>query len=229
MTQISLDPLDLAALLASRVCHDVISPVGAIVNGLEILEDEKDAEMRAEALNLIRASAQNASARLQFCRLAFGAVGSAGASIDTGDAEKVARGLFSDPKIRLDWRAARVLMPKNKVKLILNLCLIGAASIPRGGEVVVETFERRADGAEATTPALELHVRASGPNAKLPARTLAILAGHEGEPIDAHAIQPYYALLVARVAGMALRIDADAKTVAIVAVPSDVEEARSAA
>ena len=96
MKSFVLDPLDLAALLCSRVCHDVISPVGAIVNGLEVLEDEKDADMRQMSLDLIRKSAYTASARLQFCRLAFGAAGSAGASIDTGDAEKVTRGLIGE-------------------------------------------------------------------------------------------------------------------------------------
>ena len=85
MSVFALDALDLAALLCSRVCHDVISPVGAIVNGLEVLEDEKDADMRAFATELIKKSAKTASARLQFCRLAFGAAGSAGASIDTGE------------------------------------------------------------------------------------------------------------------------------------------------
>src|SRR5208283_1084413 len=87
MPKFSLDALDLAALLSSRVCHDVISPVGAIINGLEVLEDEKDAEMRGHALDLIKSSASEASSRLQFCRLAFGAAGSKGAAIDTGDAE----------------------------------------------------------------------------------------------------------------------------------------------
>ena len=87
MTDVSLSALDLAALLCSRVCHDVISPVGAIVNGLEVLEEEKDEGMRSFAEDLIRKSARQASARLQFARLAFGAAGSAGAAIDLGDAE----------------------------------------------------------------------------------------------------------------------------------------------
>ena len=116
MSVFALDALDLAALLCSRVCHDVISPVGAIVNGLEVLEDEKDAEMRAFATELIKKSAKTASARLQFCRLAFGAAGSAGASIDTGDAEQVARNLIADDRTVVEWNVPRVLMPKNKVK-----------------------------------------------------------------------------------------------------------------
>ena len=117
MATISLDSLDLAALLCSRVCHDVISPVGAIVNGLEVLEDDSDASMRDFALDLIQKSARQASARLQFARLAFGAAGSAGASIDLGDAEQVARGLFLDDKISFSWSSPRLLFPKNRVKL----------------------------------------------------------------------------------------------------------------
>ena len=133
MTEFALGPLDLAALMCSRVCHDVISPVGAIVNGLEMLDEEKDPEMRGFALDLVKKSAHTASARLQFCRLAFGAAGSAGAAIDTGDAEKVTRGLLEDDRTKLTWNVPRILMAKDKVKLILNLCLIAAAAIQRGG------------------------------------------------------------------------------------------------
>ena len=132
MTAITLDALDLSALLCSRVCHDVISPVGAIVNGLEVLEDESDASMREFALDLIRKSARQASARLQFARIAFGAAGSAGASIDLADAEKVSRGMFGDEKTQLTWSAPQALYPKNKVKLLLNLVMIATGAIPRG-------------------------------------------------------------------------------------------------
>ena len=105
-----------------------------------MLEEDKDESMREFALDLIRKSAHTASARLQFCRLAFGAAGSAGAAIDTGDAEKVARGLIADDRTKLIWEAPRAYMPKNKVKLALNLCLIAAACIPRGGvmHVIIE-------------------------------------------------------------------------------------------
>src|ERR1700743_1471075 len=90
----TMGALDLAALLCSRVCHDLISPVGAIVNGLEVLEENKDEETKTFALDLIKKSAGQASAKLQFCRLAFGAAGSAGAQIELGDAEKAARGMI---------------------------------------------------------------------------------------------------------------------------------------
>src|SRR4051812_34353083 len=103
------DALELAALLCSRVCHDLISPVGAIVNGLEVLDDNPKAEDRDFALDLIRKSAKTASARLQFCRLAFGAAGSAGAQIDLGDAQNMAKGHIEDGKIAMSWNLPRVL------------------------------------------------------------------------------------------------------------------------
>src|ERR1700739_4565515 len=112
---ITLDALDLAALLCSRVCHDLISPAGAICNGLELLEESDDEETRTFALELIKKSARTASARLQFCRIAFGAAGSAGAQIDLGDAEKVARGFIEDEKTKLAWNLPRVLLAKNRV------------------------------------------------------------------------------------------------------------------
>src|ERR1041385_1126727 len=129
---------DLAALLCSRVCHDVISPVGAINNGLELL-DEGAAD--SDALDLIRTSALNASVRLKFARLAFGASGSVGASIDTGAAEKAAKDFAgADKKVEVTWTGPRAIIPKNRVKLLLNLFMVAYSSIPRGGslEVILE-------------------------------------------------------------------------------------------
>lgn len=208
-TPISLESLDLAALLCSRVCHDVISPVGAIVNGLEVLEDDSDASMREFALDLINKSARQASARLQFARLAFGAAGSAGASIDLGDAEQVARGLFLDDKIAFTWSSPRLLFPKNRVKLLLNLILIATTAIPRGGAIAV-TVSGDAEACAFT-------IKAKGLNARIPAHAETLLAGRsETGTVDAHGIQIYYAGMVARASGMtiAFGIEGDEVTIA---------------
>jgi histidine phosphotransferase ChpT len=126
---------DLAALLCSRVCHDVISPVGAINNGLELL-DEGGAD--ADAMDLIRTSALNASVRLKFARLAFGAAGSVGASIDTGEAERAAKDFAAaEKKTEVTWNGPRAIIAKNRVKLLLNLFLVAYSSIPRGGTIEV--------------------------------------------------------------------------------------------
>ena len=135
---VTLEGLDLAALLCSRVCHDLISPVGAVINGIEVIEDDADEQTRTFALELIKKSATTASARLQFCRIAFGAAGSAGASIDTGDAENVARGMMEDDKTKIAWNLPRVLLAKNRVKLLLNMLLLAGGTIPRGGTITVE-------------------------------------------------------------------------------------------
>lgn len=213
---LSLDALDLAALLCSKVCHDVISPVGAIVNGLEMLEEEKDAEMRAFAQDLVKRSAASASARLQFCRLAYGAAGSAGAEIDTGDAEKVARGLIEDDKTKIVWTGPRILLAKNKVKLLLNLCQIAASAIPRGG--VVEATIAGA-GADVT-----LSARSSGAYFRLSANVPAMLAGRpETGTVDAHGIQSFYAGLVARQSGMDIEVIKEEGAVTLKASPKATE------
>lgn len=213
MTQFSLDALDLAALLSSRVCHDVISPVGAIVNGLEVLEEEKDAEMRGHALALIKSSANEASARLQFCRLAFGAAGSKGASIDTGDAELVTRQLLADERTQLNWSVPRVLMSKNKVKLLLNLCLLADATIPRGGVISVSS--------SGEDERVAFKIEAKGTNARVAANIPALLAGEADDgAIDARAIQPYYAGLVAKACGLDVTVKSEPELVLIEAKPA---------
>ena len=208
MAVLTLDPLDLAALLCSRVCHDVISPVGAIVNGLEVLEEDNDPSMRDFALDLIRKSANQASARLQFARLAFGAAGSAGASIDLGDAEAVSKGMFQDDKIALTWSSPRVLMPKNRVKLLLNLVTLATNAIPRGGAIHVAVE----DGEDSPV----FTISAKGPNARVPAHSEALLRGEpDSGGVDAHAIQTFYTGLVARAAEMAIVMSLEGDTVTI--------------
>lgn len=210
-TPIMLEGLDLAALVASRVCHDVISPVGAIVNGLEILEDEKDESMRGFAFDLIKKSAAQASARLQFCRIAFGAAGSAAATLDLGDAEQVARGFVEDQKTKLVWEAPRQLLEKNKVKLLLNLVLVAATTIPRGGVIAVT--------AEGQDDATAFRLVTDGPHARVPANVLQLLSGQAPENrVDAHVIQPFYAGLVARAANMTVTIEAEIEGQRIVTI-----------
>ncbi len=195
------DALELAALLCSRVCHDLISPVGAIVNGLEVLDDDPKPDDREFALDLIRKSAKIASARLQFCRLAFGAAGSAGAQIDLGDAQNMAKGHFEDGKITLAWNLPRLLLPKNRVKLLLNLLVIAQQTIPRGGVLTVDSLgEGEAMGFRIT--AVGLNARVSQPVADL-------LASGSSNAVDAHAVQPYYTRLLADACGISISLLAD--------------------
>jgi histidine phosphotransferase ChpT len=204
---LALGALDLAALLCSRVCHDLISPVGAIVNGIEVLEEDKDEETRTFALELIKKSARNASARLQFCRLAFGAAGSAGAQIETGDAETVARGILDDDKTKITWNLPRELKPKNQVKLLLNMLIIAAGTVPRGGMLTVDPVEGGAG----------FRITASGLNARVTAVVAELLGGNPTQPVDAHGIQPFYTGILARDCGWAVTAVAEGETVVVIA------------
>jgi histidine phosphotransferase ChpT len=205
-----IEALDLAALLCSRVCHDLISPVGAIVNGLEVLEEAKDEETKNFALDLIRKSANTASAKLQFCRIAFGAAGSAGAQIDLGDAQTTARGFLEDDKTKLAWNLPRELLAKNKVKLLLNMLLIAGQTIPRGGQLTVDPI--------GSGEAMGFKVSAAGTNAKfLPAVPLLLSGDNGGEAVDAHRIQPFYAALLAKACGLKASMVMDGAAVVVAA------------
>jgi histidine phosphotransferase ChpT len=205
---VSLEPLELAALLCSRVCHDLISPTGAIVNGLEVLEEDGDEETKKFALDLIKKSARTASARLQFCRIAFGAAGSAGAQVDTGDAETMARGFIEDEKTKLTWNVPRALLPKNRVKLLLNMLVIATQTIPRGGTLTVDAV-----GEGETTG---FRIVAAGLNARIPQHLAMLLEGSsESGAVDAHAIQPFYTGLLARACGVGVGLMAEADTIVV--------------
>jgi histidine phosphotransferase ChpT len=207
-----LESLDLAALLCSRVCHDLISPVGAIVNGLEVLEDDNDETTKTFALELIKKSARTASARLQFCRLAFGAAGSAGAQIDLGDAEAVARGFLEDDKTKIRWNLARILLGKNRIKLLLNLLVLAGQTIPRGGTLTVDPI---GEGDQ-----MGFRVTAAGLNSRIPQAMQGLLAGEPAEQtVDAHAIQPFYAGMLARACGLKIAIAAEGDGVLVTAGP----------
>jgi histidine phosphotransferase ChpT len=205
-----LEALDLAALLCSRVCHDLISPAGAIVNGLEVFEESKDEETKTFALSLIKRSARTATARLQFCRIAFGAAGSMTAQVDTGDAEQVARGSIEDDKYKLAWNLPRALLPKNRVKLLLNMLVVGTLAIPRGGTLTLDPV--------GSGESIGFRVTAVGLNSRVPPAIPGLLAGEAtAEPIDAHAIQPYYTGLLARACGLTATMAADGESIVVAA------------
>ncbi|WP_284775939.1 histidine phosphotransferase ChpT [Agrobacterium sp. lyk4-40-TYG-31] len=194
---LTLSGPDLAALLCSRVCHDVISPVGAINNGLELL-DEGGSD--ADALDLIRTSAVNASVRLKFARLAFGASGSAGASIDTGEAEKAAKDFAAaEKKAEVTWTGPRAIVPKNRVKLLLNLFLVAYSAIPRGGNVDITLENPETDA--------RFEIAVKGRMMRLPTKFVALAEGTEEEAVDAHSVQPYYTLLMAEESGMKIEYE----------------------
>ena len=148
--------LDLAALLCSRLCHDLLSPVGAISNGLELLASERDPEMRQKCLELLEQSAKASADKLKFFRLAFGAAGGFGDLVPSDEPRQLIEALVAaNGRLTLDWMVAEPKLPKPAVKVLLNLAALGLDSLVRGGMLVV--------GAETRGGLTEIVVRATGP------------------------------------------------------------------
>lgn len=148
--------LDLASLLCSRLCHDMLSPVGALSNGLELLADEKDPEMRQRCFELLEQSARISADKLKFFRLAFGAAGGFGELVAVNEARVLADALVANnPRITVEWAFGSDSMPKPAIKTLLNFALIGIEALPRGGVLALAAEQR--DGAS------EIVVRAEGP------------------------------------------------------------------
>jgi histidine phosphotransferase ChpT len=205
----AMNEIDFAALLVSRVCHDLVSPVGAVVNGLEVLEDERDASMRADALKLVVSSAEQAAARLQFARIAFGAAGSAGAELDLNEVGRIVGGLLLGGKVTLDWRAAHINWPKDWAKLLMNATLLAADGLPRGGQLRVET------SSDAATPSFA--IRAAGQNARVLDEVDRALRGEPVAPLDGRTIQPYLTHKLARLLNAGLTLTASEGVLELVA------------
>ncbi len=151
--------LDLAALLCSRLCHDLLSPVGAINNGLELLADERDPEMRQRCLELLEQSARASADKLKFFRLAFGAAGGFGEMVPAEEPRELIGALVAaNERLQFEWAASVQSLPKPAVKVLLNLAAIGLDSLVRGGTLAVGAEMRDGPGGKVT----EIAVRASG-------------------------------------------------------------------
>ncbi|EGD59385.1 hypothetical protein Y88_1540 [Novosphingobium nitrogenifigens DSM 19370] len=152
--------LELASLLASRLCHDMLSPVGAMSNGLELLTEEKDPEMRQRCFELLEQSAKASADKLRFFRLAFGAAGGFGDTVPLSEPRAVVDALVGgNGRISLNWSLSGDAMPKSAVKVLLNLALIGIEALVRGGTLEIAA-EVRGTAEHAVS---EIVVRASGP------------------------------------------------------------------
>jgi len=183
-------PVDFASLLCSRLCHDLLSPVGALNNGLELLADETDPAMRDRCMELLAESARTSANKLKFFRLAFGAAGGFGDRVDVREARAAIEGLLADNKrIELGWLVEAGDMPKPAIKILLNLSLIAAEALARGGRLDI--------GGEENGGQLEIVIKLEGPRIVLDAeirRTLTEGSGTEGVTPRAAAAYMVHAL-----------------------------------
>jgi len=166
--------LDLASLLCSRLCHDLLSPVGALTNGLELLAEEKDPEMRRKCFELLEQSATASANKLRFFRLAFGAAGGFGDMVPVSEARALVDALVAaNPRIAVQWALGTDMMPKAAIKTLLNLAMFGMDALVRGGTLDIAGEVR--SGPEGETS--ELVIRASGPRIAFDPAVARALAG----------------------------------------------------
>lgn len=204
--------LEFAALLVSRVCHDLVSPLGAVVNGLEVLEEEHDAAMRKDALRLVASSADQALQRLQFLRLAFGAAGSSGAEVDMDEVGKMVAGWFSGSRISVRWENHTQIWPKAWAKLAMNAAMIMADCLPRGGRLIFAPGENPDKNG--------FTILAAGPGARVTEATAETLGGIRSvEKYDARGVQPVLTRALAQELGAELALHPGADQVEFMATP----------
>ena len=198
-----MNPADFASLLCSRLCHDLVSPVGSLYNGVELLADETDPEMRQRCMDLLADSARQTANKLKFFRLAFGAAGGFGAMVDTREAQAALEGLFSsERRIEIDWQVNGQALPKGAIKMLLNLAMIAGDALLRGGTLQVASEERGGK--------IEVAVRAEGPRLLLDEELKTVLRG-DGSPdaLTPRAASAYLVCLLAEEAGTTLQVSED--------------------
>jgi histidine phosphotransferase ChpT len=208
-----MNSVDLASLLCSRLCHDLMSPVGALNNGIELLADETDPDMREKCLELLADSARASANKLKFFRLAFGAGGGFGEEIDTHEAHAALEGVFgAERRIELGWMVAGNKLPKGAAKLLLNLALLAGDALVRGGRLDV--------GAESRDGAVELVIRGEGPRILLdPALRETLAKGSSAGAVEPRAAGAWLAHSLAAEAGGSIQLsDAESEVLMIGAV-----------
>ena len=216
---IELKATDLAAMLCSRVCHDLINPVGAIGNGLEVLADPNQGAMAEGAQELIANSAKHARAKLEFARLAYGASSTAGTDFDTRECERVARLLFEIEKADLDWQVPLILLPKHKAKLLMNMLLIASMAVPRGGVVKVTVEGPAGEERFVFTSTSDPEKRQK---TLMPSNAEGLLSGAPEDGVDARGIQPFYTGILARMTDMELKIGIEDNVFNFTATPKPI-------
>ncbi|MGV6802379.1 MAG: histidine phosphotransferase family protein [bacterium] len=194
MTQSPTD-IELSALLASRICHDLVNPIGALAAGLEVMESEDDPEMRQEAQKLIAISTQKSIAMLSFARLAFGAGGAFGDDIDVDEAKHSAQALYEHFKPELDWQLPAGPASKSFCKILLSIVLFAADCVPRNGSRVIVSGDRQ-----------NIMVTAIGPKVKLKDTLVEALKGN-GQDLEPKMTPAYIAAKLARSIGADISCD----------------------
>jgi histidine phosphotransferase ChpT len=180
-------------LLAARLCHELVSPVAAINNGVELLGEE-EADFVRDAVDLIGQSARRAGRRLQFYRFAYGTPGSSGPA-----PKDLVEGLLEGGKVGCDWPAEAQTLPPDWQKLACNMVVLAAEALPRGGRVAVRALGGGSAG---------IDVAASGEMVNVTPELRAAIATETGvDDLTSRTVHGYYTARLAQSTGASLTIE----------------------
>ena len=206
MSDTKLTSAGFAAQMCARIAHDLISPIAALGTAIEVLDDPDNVDMHGDAIELVKLSARQASGKLQFLRLAFGAGGSAPGVIAVDELKKLTDGIYGDAKAEIIWNTDREGIEKDAARFLLNLIMLGVQAVPRGGSVTVLTRD--------VDDAFEIRLTCAGPKARLADAVKLTLSGKMPEDgFDGRTIQPFYAGMILRELGGKIAAGADEERV----------------
>lgn len=212
-----MDSVELASLLCSRLCHDLLSPIGALNNGVELLADEQDPEMRERCMELLAESARASANKLKFFRLAFGAGGGFGDLVDTREARSAIEGIYgSEKRIELGWLMSVDRLPKGAVKLLLNLAMLAGDALVRGGRLDI--------GAEQGAERLEIVIRAEGPRILLDPTLRDVMVNGSADTVEPRASGAWLAHRLASDAGGTIQLSSAVDPVLLIGATLPVAE-----
>lgn len=205
-----VSPQELAAKLASKLCHDFISPAGAIVSGLDLLDDPTAKDMRDEAMDLIAASARKLVDQLAFARVAFGSSAGVG-GFDCAELERLTQGVYAHVRASLEWSTSTPSLPKATAQTLVNLAQLAAGALPLGGVARLQTSQDSSGHV--------ISIVATGPKARLHAEVAEGLSGAPlGDGLGGRWVQAYYVHAIATAAGGTVQAEVVEETVTFRAV-----------
>jgi len=189
----AIAPEELAGRLASKLCHDFISPASAVISGLDLLDDPAAKDLRDEAMDLIATSARKLIDHLTFARVAFGAA--AGVTLfDVAELERLTRGVYAHARAELEWAVTAPSLPKAPAQILVNFAQLATGALPFGGMARLEVAQ--------DAQGYLISVTATGAKSRLHAEVRGGLAGEPlGDGLAGRWVQAYYVHALASAAG----------------------------
>jgi len=206
---------DLASLISSRICHDLISPIGALNTAIEVLDDTESKEMHEDALKLIKLAASEASAKLSYLRIALGTNSTSKGVMNLDKLKLITENMFNTEKFSFNWYVSEIKLEKSIARILLNILMLAIQSIPRGGKVTIKIEEK--------SDKLKLVTSANGIKSRLDKQTEDAFKGIlPSEEIDGRVIQSFFTgILIDDLNGRIEAFKTDGNVIFNVTIPVD--------